>query len=610
MSENDREFSSLSDSARNQPDAPRGRRMALIAGAAAVLAMAGFGLFAVFIPTPQVPAGILTATAAEGGPGGGYGQDGEVTSDPLLAANATELESRRNVAASSSISHSGGNRLFDRTLVICNRDDGLLMQRIGLAVFEGFRDTGRFQQVRYLPAGEIPPVGERLPEIFITLDNSEWKQSGIPVKRQYKGKFLVTACDRIDRSSHYYQHTLSPPQLQFRWRAEIDYSAEQTGIETSGARYQAVSRDLAVEIVEQLTKFLDDAAGKYGAAGDIPADFYPQYAAPPEFDFLSEMGAEKLVDGPAFMRPTVAVWQTPEDRIPREVVSGVRAALAEAGWKLPAADPDDGYLRATSNGQVLEVFRQNDGWNAGDRDADSKERVFIAYTRSMSEDEMDAAVDQMFSRGADERVLLMFQDHWHRHRDAVEAYFAERSPVDAASWLQLARLKEKSAPDAAREALLRANALRWIFHQEAPDSSMEKLAEELGLEALPRNVSQEMIELLPVSRLDAAGEQTLVAHAGAPAAIWLGETDGRQTWLLLTLRSRGAHPGLDLRINQVRLGDGSWSRSEQTLTKPDPSMVWEHRYHLGAGDRIEIACEPDDDKEAYRLTVRRTVSAE
>src|SRR5690606_20832843 len=113
--------------------------------------------------------------------------------DPLLAANAIKLESRRSVAASSSISHSGGNRLFDRTLVICNRDDSLLMQRIGLAVFEGFRDTGRFQQVRYLPVGEIPPVGQRLPEIFITLDNSAWKESGLPVKRQYEGKFLVTA---------------------------------------------------------------------------------------------------------------------------------------------------------------------------------------------------------------------------------------------------------------------------------------------------------------------------------------------------------------------------------------------------------------------------------
>jgi hypothetical protein len=67
---------------------------------------------------------------------------------------------------------------------------------------------------------------------------------------------------------------------------------------------------------------------------------------------------------------------------------------------------------------------------------------------------------------------------------------------------------------------------------------------------------------------------------------------------------------MDLRINQVEIGDGGWSRSEQTLTKPDPAAVWEHRYFLGAGEAIEIACEPAEDDQAFRLTLRRTAPAE
>jgi hypothetical protein len=609
MSDDARELAEPREPASNAAQRRPAHRTAIITGAVIVLAAIGFGLFAMFVPLPQVPAGMLTATAGEDGQGG-YHQEGETTDNPLVAATATSLASRVGETASTATIHSDGDRLFDRTVAIRNLDDGLVMQRIGLALYENLRDTGRFQEVRYLPAGETPPTGARLPEVFITLDNTQWNQSGLPGKRRYKGTFLVTACDRIVRSSHGHHGTSSPPQLQFRWRAEIDYTAEQTGIETSGARYQALSRDLAGEIAERVTKVLDDAADKHGTVGDVPESLYPQYVPPPQFDFLSELGLEKLIDGSALMRPTVTVWQTSEERIPGDVVAHVRDALDAGGWKVPEKQEDLEHLRAWSADQVLEVFRQNDGWNPGDRDADSKERVFIVYTRSMSTDDIDDALEQMFADGVDERVLLMFRSHWYRHRDAVEAYFRERTPTEAASWLQLAQFRRKSDPEAAREALLRANALRWIFDQQAPDSSMKKLAEELGLEGLSQGVSQEMIETLAVARLDSAGEQTLTAHEDTPVAVWLGETDDRQIWLLLTLRSRGTRTGLELQVNRVEVGDGAWSRSEQTLTKPDPSAVWEHRHHIGGGEAIEISCEPAEDGRAYRLTLRRTVPAE
>src|SRR5690606_11525824 len=99
---------------------------------------------------------------------------------------------------------------------IFNRNDDLLMQRVGLALFEKLRDAGRFDQVRYLPMNERLPDGERLPEIFVTLEKTAWKKSGLPGHHRYEGEFAVTASDRYLRSSHSYQSTLSPPQITFR----------------------------------------------------------------------------------------------------------------------------------------------------------------------------------------------------------------------------------------------------------------------------------------------------------------------------------------------------------------------------------------------------------
>ena len=94
------------------------------------------------------------------------------------------------------------------------------------------------------------------------------------------------------------------------------------------------------EIAEQLTKFLDDAAKKYGSAVQVPGQFYPGYIPPPEFDFIGELGAQKLIDGSALMCPTVTLWQTSDERIPREVLADVRESLAAAGWKVPQDEQD------------------------------------------------------------------------------------------------------------------------------------------------------------------------------------------------------------------------------------------------------------------------------
>ena len=192
------------------------RRLAAIAVLVFIGLATGLGVYAMFFPAPQIPRTILTATADEGA-SAGYWQEGEISGKAAIAVTATKLESSRNITATHSAARSGGTRMFGRTLAIYNLDDDLLMQRIGLTLFELLRDQGRFEQIHYLPAGERLPDGERLPEVFVTLDRTSWEESGLPGSRKFKGGLVVTASDRFRRSSPSYIANLSPPQLQYRW---------------------------------------------------------------------------------------------------------------------------------------------------------------------------------------------------------------------------------------------------------------------------------------------------------------------------------------------------------------------------------------------------------
>ena len=104
---------------------------------------------------------------------------------------------------------------------------------------------------------------------------------------------IVTASDRFGRSSSFYSTNQSPPRVQFRWRAEIAYTGTQTGIETSGARYQAVSRDLAAQIAKNLAEQLDEMAAEHGAAGAVPERFYPDYI---EERLLPQLLRQRLIN--------------------------------------------------------------------------------------------------------------------------------------------------------------------------------------------------------------------------------------------------------------------------------------------------------------------------
>ncbi len=136
---------------------------------------------------------------------------------------------------------------------------------------------------------------------------------------------------------------------------------------------------------------------------------------------------------------------------------------------------------------------------------------------------------------------------------------------------------------------------------------MKKLAEELGVKDLPQRVSPVMMQHLGFKDLREPGRIEVDVRENEPAAIWLGDGEKEQSWLLVTpIRRRGVVPEWTLRVQVLKLGKGSWSLSEQTSGDLMKDSRPVHTQGLGDGQHVEVFSEPIPKERKYRLTLRRT----
>ncbi|EMI18196.1 hypothetical protein RMSM_04887 [Rhodopirellula maiorica SM1] len=576
--------------------------------AGVIFFVAVFAFYATFIPSPRVARGVLSVTADDASDNG-YRQVGEVSDQAALSANAVTLEASHNVSTVSTSSSSNGARFFARSLAIYNEGTHLLMERVGLDVFETLRDQERFDTLHYVPAGERLADGGPLPEVFVTLNMKSWKEQGLPGHKTYDGELVVTLGNQYRGSSHHYSTNTTPPQVSFRSQMKIEYHATQTGFETSGARYQAVSRDIAKEIVKRFGKLLDDMAEKHSVPGNIPDAFYPTYVPPPAFDFVEVLKAEKRVDGHLFMSPTEAVWQVTNGGSTQDTIATVIESLRKLGWDVSDNNSQNDYLRATHGNEVVTVFSENDGLGASLVDEQKQPSVFVVYRRSMSEKSFAEAIKQLIQSDASESTLLMFQQRWYRYPEQIGQFFEKHHPTHPDTWLQLARLHKTSDPEAAIQALLKATALQRITAQQSANTSMKKLAEELGMEELPKQISDATITSLGLNKLTSPGELELMLSDDGQAIIYLGERKDRQTWLLLTpAPKRGSGAERPLRIQTFQLGKGVTSRSTQTVGDLTTEQERIYATRAGKNDSLNISSVPAPEPGRYRLKLQRTAN--
>lgn len=122
-------------------------------------------------------------------------------------AHVGTLRSQNNTMTASSESHSNPAFFSDRSLVILNLSNHVLMERIGIELLELLKADNQFDRVEYYPAGHGPEIGAKAPDLFLCMNLESIEESGI-ASQTLKAIVSTTLGSSPAASSHFVQDHL------------------------------------------------------------------------------------------------------------------------------------------------------------------------------------------------------------------------------------------------------------------------------------------------------------------------------------------------------------------------------------------------------------------
>lgn len=550
-----------------------------------VAALAAVLVYIFFLPTPPIAESVLSAMTDENGI---VVTTGDISSAGGPVAQATAIKSNVSSVTGSSYARRGDDAWPKQTLAIFSASNHLLMQRVGLALFEGLKESRQFQKVVYAPQGKSLPAGDEIPDVLVTLDMPQFQQAGVQPLVTYDCKFSALIGRELYHKNSFTSANGDPPVVEFQANCQLDYKAEQSGVETSGARYSAVSRDIAGHLQKQILGFLEKADGSPLPPRPQIREFYPAYEPAPRLRAISELNAIPVLEGPRFMQPTSAAWRFESNATPDAIKQLLEQELPESEWNLTWHDRQADSLAASwSRGEerwLVEPAEQESMTIAppsttvpiGPRIAPTS--YFLIYMRTMSRDAVANAFARMLDRGPNEAAMLPYRQNWHAHRERIEQHFAEHPPTSAATLETLARWKLKDGDqEGARELVLRGWTIDRLFHEGQSRKEFEKLAKDCGIEQLPKTFDVSQLADLGVPDFRDAGTMSLTATAGDDLLILVGASEEEvRTLSIQVRRSVSGQWMLGHVANAIRNGSSSRGSSGPVpidLTHPDSQWI-------------------------------------
>lgn len=572
-------------------------------------ALAAVLLYILFLPTPPIAESVLSAMTDENG---NVVTKGDISSAGGPVAQATAIKSNVSSVTGSSYARRSDDAWPKQTVAIFCASNHLLMQRVGLALFEGLKESRQFQKVVYAPEGKSLPAGDEIPDVLVTLDMPQFQQAGMQPLVTFDCKFTALIGRELYYKNSFTSANGDPPVVEFQANCQLDYKAEQSGVETSGARYSAVSRDIAGHLQKQILDFLEKADGSSLPPRSQIREFYPAYESAPRLRALSELNAIPVLEGPRFMQPTSAAWRFESNSTPDEIKQLFEQELSESEWNLTWHDRQAEFLTASwSRGEerwLVEPAEQKTMTIAppsttvpvGRRIAPTP--YFLIYTRTMSREAVEGAFASMLDRGPSEAAMLPYRQNWHAHRERIEQQFAEHPPTSAATLETLARWKLNDGDqEGARELVLRGWTIDRLFHQGQIKAEFEKLAKECGIEQLPKTFDVSQLSDLGVPDFRDKETLSLTAAAGDELLILTDASEKEvQTLTLRVGRSKAGQWTVAHEANQIR--EGSSSRAASGPIPFDLERQNQHWIgHWGANVSVSAFATDDPDRLGLRL---------
>ena len=509
----------------------------------------------------------------------GRGDDGKLqeqsrnTGDGLhFNAHIGALKSQNNTTTASSESHSNPAFLADRSLVIFNLSNHVLMERIGTELLAQLKADNKFDRLAYYPSGHFPENGAEAPDVWLSINLESIEESGI-TGRELKAAVTATLGSSLAGSHHTVHDHLSPPIVTLNTSISVDHQSTLTGIESSSAEYSQQGKDIAKHLMTAVSGKLKTLREKHQPLPKLPSSLSPEFVAAPEFEFLKRLNATRQTSFHGFMFHNETFWQFTSTENVEPMLTSIRDELSKSEWQVgdfEAADWQNAYLRAVKGDAILELFP-------------TKRRIFsmpetkepqgpvqynVRYLHRISSEEMQAVVGELLvaQKPDVDELLLLRRFGSPEQQDQVMKLLEKHPPRSIEAWLMLAEsYAGGNNSDACRGALIRATLLGLTITDSADcnrrirDIAAKQKIEDSELKV----VDQAALTELGISELVAGAEPSNVEiSANSGASFFVANDSEGPTVITVRIQADGrgqANTPTTVTFLQASKNSRSWS---------------------------------------------------
>ena len=458
-------------------------------------------------------------------------------------AQAGSLKSNNSVSTSASTTHSSPAFFAERSMMIVNYSEHLLMQRIGDGLLDYLQKESQLDRIDYFPFGHDPPSGERAPDLFVVLDLAAIDEAGI-LGRDLRATVHCALGSEFQKSNYSVSDSYSPPKVELYSQSTIEHSSSLTGVESSAAKYRLQGQDIAQQVGKAITEKLKSLREDHKALPALPDSFYPAWTSMPEFKFLTDNHATLLTSLHGLCYHNESFWLIPDVTAADSLLEQVHTELTLLDWTgdLPGSNEHGTiHLRMSHGPQVLEVFHvpHRHGLTASVKlafsGAELQERmgvpVYIRFRDSMTIQERHDAYAPMLAaeKSNVEQLVALRRLASQEQRQQLIALIQQSPPQLPDAWLMLAEQysSEKRIPEL-EQALRAVYILSWCQNKTGKtDNQIRKLCRKHKLdEKSIRKVDFEQVQSLglPSVTTDSAVSEQVI-HQGESAIIFVGDSE-------------------------------------------------------------------------------------
>lgn len=546
----------------------------------------------------------------------GRGDDGKLheqspNADKGLHFNAHvgALKSQNNTTTASSESRSDPAFLADRSLMIINLSNHVLMERVGTELLAQLKADNQFDRLAYYPSGHLPETGAEAPDLWLSINLESIEESGI-TGRELKATVTATLGSSLAGSHHTVHDHVSPPIVTLNASISVGHQSTLTGIESSSAEYSQQGKDIAKHLMTAVSGKLKTLREKYHPLPNLPSSLRPEFVAAPEFEFLKRLDATRQASFHGFMFHNETFWQFSTTENEEPMLTSIRDELSKSDWRVgdfEATDGQNAYLRAEKGDEILELFPMRRGIFGMPQTKELQGPIpyNVRYLHRMNSEELQAVVGELLlAPKPDMDVLLILRRFGSSEQQAQIMQLIEKYPPRSVeAWLMLADYYAGgNNSDACRVALIRATLLMLTVTDSGDyDRRIKDIAAKQKIEASElKVVDQALLTELGIVELVVGAEPSNVEiSSNAAASFFVANDSEGPTVVTVRIQADGrgkANTPATVTFLQASKNSRSWS----TQSAFEGVSTLQHRFSVGSRP-ISVSLEKLDSN-TFRVT--------